>query len=80
MSQGLEFSFLKDWGGWDEIDTGCLQFYKPVFRDDVGLPQEVMDIPTEEACFILDISSSTIQICDESADPVFESKVKLVLV
>ena len=77
---GLEGSFLKEWGGWDEIDTGCLQFYKPVFRDDVGLPAEVLEIPTEDACFILDMSSSTIQVIDDSQDPVFESKVKLVLV
>lgn len=77
---GLEGSFLTGWGGWDEVDIGCLQFYNPVFRDDVGLPHEVMDIPSEEACFILDIASSTIQVTDDSQDPVFESKVKLVLV
>lgn len=80
MSQGLEFSILKEWSGWDEIDTGTLQFYNPVFRDDVGLPQEVLEIPKEDACFVLDMSSGTIQVYDAYQDPVFESKVKLVLV
>lgn len=79
MSQGLEHSFLKEWGGWDEVDTGTLQFYNPVFRDDVGFPPAVLEIPTEEACFVLDTSSSLIQVCDESGEPVFEARVQLVL-
>lgn len=80
MTSGLEGSFLSSWGAWDEIDIGILQFGDVVFRTDVGLPKEVTDLSRKSgAVFILDVSSSTIQVSD-GGDSVFEADVKLVLV
>lgn len=77
---GLELSFLKSWQAWDEVDVGCLQFGGVEFRVDAGLPCEVLALSnTEGVVFILDISSSTIQVCGPDGDSVFESSVELKL-
>lgn len=81
MSQGLEFSFLKGWGGWDEIDTGVLQFSDPEFRTDAGIPYEVIDklYNSGGGTFTMDCQSSSIQVYDEEGNELMDAKVKLVL-
>lgn len=29
---GIESAFCTEWSGWDEVDTGVLQFYNPKLR------------------------------------------------
>jgi hypothetical protein len=32
--KGIEKSFLSNWSGWDEVDTGDLQFYAVTLNDE----------------------------------------------
>ena len=78
---GLEGSFLESWEGWDEIESGTLQFYSPVFRRDVGLPLEVIEEAERSAgVFVMDTSDSSIAIYyGDDSDKTYEHKVKLTL-
>lgn len=83
MSKGLEYSFLKGWDGWDEVDCGVLQFGTPQFRDDVvGIPRHVIDQVNISGggLFVMDCQTSSIQIYDHDGNEIFNQQVKLVLV
>lgn len=81
MSQGLEYSFLKGWRDWDELDTGVLQFSDPEFRTDAGISPEVIDklYNSGGGSFVMDCQSSSIQVYDAEGDELLDTKVKLVL-
>lgn len=79
--KGLEYSFLKGWSGWDEVDTAVLQFSDPEFRTDTDIPQEVIDAVYVGGAgtFVMDCQTSSIQIYDHAGDEIFNKQVKLVL-
>ena len=81
MSEGLEYSFLKGWGGWDELDTGVLQFSDPEFRTDSGISTEVIEklYNSGGGTFVMDCQTSSIQAYDVEGNEVLDAKVKLVL-
>lgn len=77
--KGIEGSFLESWSAWDEIDAFDLQFYKPVFKRGVGIPDEIIDQAGSDSYFAVLSSTSVIEIYDEHGEPIFSSKVKLVI-
>lgn len=79
--KGLEGSFLVSWDGWDEMGTMSLQFYKPVFRRDVGLPLDVIEeAEATNGVFTIDGENSSISIYyGVECDKVYEHQVKLTL-
>lgn len=77
--KGIESSFLESWKGWDEIDAFDLQFYNPVYKRGVGIPDEVIELTGKDSCFAVLSSTSVIEIYDENGDSIFSSKVKLVI-
>jgi hypothetical protein len=77
--KGVESSFLESWKGWDEIDSFDLQFYKPVYKRGVGIPDEVIELAGEESCFAVLSSASVVEIYNKEGESIFSAKVKLVI-
>lgn len=76
---GLEKSFLERWSGWDEVDTFSLQFYKSVFKRNVGIPDSIIDKAGDDACFCIDGEHSKIYIYDSNGVEIFKASVKIVI-
>lgn len=76
---GLEASFLEKWTGWDECDTFSLQFYKPVYRKGVGIPDDVIELAGDDSCFVVDGSESKIYIYDVNGEEIMSADIKLVI-
>lgn len=76
--KGLEMGFLEGWTGWEEIDTLSIQFYKPVYKHGVGIPDDIIEQAGEDSTFYLDGENSQISICTDSGE-IFSAKIKLVI-
>lgn len=77
--KGLEKSFLENWSGWDEYDTFSLQFYKPVYKRNVGIPDSIIDKACENSCFCIDGENSKIYIYGNDGEEIFQASVKIVI-
>lgn len=74
---GIEKSFLSSWSGWDEIETGDLQFYTAKLND------ETTKLVGENLAALVDsiyISSqnSTVSFYDENGDEILKRNIKIV--
>lgn len=79
MGKGLEYSFLSNWCGWDEIDTGDLQF-NAITLNERG--RELLGENADRAtCMTLLTQSSTVEFYDENGDePIATFNVRLTVV
>jgi len=71
-------SFLEEWTGWEEVDIFSMQFYKPVYKRGVGIPDDIIEQAGEGSTFYLDGENSQISIYTDS-DEIFSAKIKLVI-
>lgn len=78
--KGVEGSFLKSWKAWDECDTFSLQFYEPVYKRGVGIPDDVIEQAGDDSCFYVSCDTGKIAIYDRNGDEIFDANVKLVIV
>lgn len=80
MDSGVEYSFLESWKAWDECDTFSLQFYKPVYKRGVGIPDDIIDRAGDDSVFYVSCDTGKISIYNDIGDEIFEANVKLVIV
>lgn len=79
--KGIEKSFLDNWGGWDEIDVGDLQFNEITINAETirsmrcTLTQEQVNSIDSMAFFS---QSSKVEFYDGMGEPVYTRDVKLV--
>lgn len=76
--KGLEKSFLESWSDWDDVGTFALDFYKPVYKRGVGIPDDIIDKAGDDSCFCIDGENSNIYIYGSEGEEIFKSSVKLI--
>ena len=78
--KGIEKSFLSNWSGWDEVDTGDFQFYNVNLNDEtvnyIGDKELVARIDS----MYFSSQYSKVEFYDSEGEPVFSKEVKLVFV
>lgn len=75
--KGIEYSFLKNWSGWDEIDTGDLQF-DGIELNDAG--RELLGDQADDAILMTVLGSSSQVEFYFKDDTTKSFNVKLVVV
>lgn len=73
---GIEHSFLSNWEGWDEHDTGCLQFYNVTLNDDTF--KELGTISENVDSMYFDSQNSKVSFYDNEGEELLVRNVKLV--
>lgn len=78
--KGIEKSFLSNWSGWDEVDTGDLQFYKVNLNDETVNYIGDKELVSRIYSMYFSSQSSKIEFYDIEGEKVFSKEVKLVFV
>ena len=75
--KGVESNFLKNWEGWDELNTGDLMFLDVVLREDV-FGSTICDKYNGGSLTFL-ASANMIQLYNTTGEEYVEYKMKITL-
>jgi hypothetical protein len=80
--KGIEKSFLSNWSGWDEVDTGDLQFYAVTLNDETKAELTRRGVSADQLNRIdsmyFSSQNSIVEFHDFNGEVVYTNPVKLV--